>query len=253
MCSRGCVSAGRRQPGLGYLSTAKIRIIPVAGLPEVTPGDDLAGLLATALADGPGLLDGDVLVVAQKVVSKAEGRIRTAPTRQEHTQLVLAEARRVRRRREDLLIVETHHGFVCAAAGIDRSNAPGEDSVILLPNDPDASATELRRRLGERFGASLAVIVSDSFGRAWRTGTTDVAIGLSGMLAIRDLCGVTDRTGRLLETTQIAVADELASAAELAMGKVGGVPAAVIRGYRVPPGDGSARDLVMPPELDLFP
>ncbi len=250
MSSRVYASGGSVEAGL---SATELRIIPLLGLPEVSCGDDLAGLLAAALEDGAGLLDGDVLVVAQKVVSKAEGRIMTARTREEHTELVLAEARRVLRRRGDLLIVETQHGFVCATAGIDRSNAPGENAVILLPVDPDASAAELRRRLSQRFRVDVAVIVSDSFGRAWRTGTTDVAIGLSGMLAIRDLSGVADRSRRLLETTQIAVADELASAAELVMGKVDGVPAAIVRGYRAPSGDGSARDLVMPPQLDLFP
>lgn len=250
MSSRGSASAGSERT---RLSAAELRVIPVTGLPEISPGDDLAELLAAALASGPGLLDGDVLVVAQKVVSKAEGRIETARTREERTALVLAEAQQVRRRRDDFLIVQTKHGFVCATAGIDHSNAPGEDTVILLPIDPDASAAGLRQRLGERFGVSVVAIVSDSFGRAWRTGTTDVAIGLSGMLALNDLRGLADRSGRPLETTQIAVADELASAAELVMGKVNGVPAAVIRGYRVPGGDGSARDLVMPPELDLFP
>ena len=250
MSSHASASAGSER---ARLSAAELRVVPVTGLPEISPGDDLAELLAAALASGPGLLDGDVLVVAQKVVSKAEGRIQTVRSREERTALVLAEARQVRRRRDDFLIVQTKHGFVCATAGIDHSNAPGEDTVILLPIDPDTSAAGLRQRLGERFGVSVAVIVSDSFGRAWRTGTTDVAIGLSGMLALHDLRGVADRSGRLLETTQIAVADELASAAELVMGKVDGVPAAVIRGYRVPRGDGSARDLVMPPELDLFP
>jgi coenzyme F420-0:L-glutamate ligase/coenzyme F420-1:gamma-L-glutamate ligase len=159
----------------------------------------------------------------------------------------------VRRRRGDLVIAETQHGFVCASAGVDRSNAPGEGSIVLLPEDPDASAARLRAALGERFGSAPAVIVSDSFGRAWRQGTTDVAIGVAGMRPLLDLRGEHDARGYELHSTVIAVADELAGAAELVMGKASGVPAAVVRGYAVPPGDGSARELVMPPERDLFP
>ena len=167
--------------------------------------------------------------------------------------LILREARAVRRRRGDLVIAETEHGFVCASAGVDRSNAPGDGWAVLLPRDPDASARELRDALAARFGLAPAVIVSDSFGRAWRQGTTDVAIGVAGLAPLLDLRGTPDARGHILATTQVAVADELAGAAELVLGKAAGVPAARIRGYRVPPGEGSARDLVLPPERDLFP
>ncbi|MGH3093005.1 MAG: coenzyme F420-0:L-glutamate ligase, partial [Gaiellaceae bacterium] len=184
------------------------------------------------------------------VVSKAEGRVERAD---DQLGVVLREARAVRRRREDLVIAETEHGFVCASAGVDRSNAPDEGWVVLLPRDPDASAARIREGLRHRFGVAPAVIVSDSFGRAWRQGTTDVAIGVAGMRPLLDLRGRKDARGYELSATVIAVADELAGAAELVMGKSRGVPAALVRGYRVPHGDGSARELVMPPERDLFP
>jgi coenzyme F420-0:L-glutamate ligase/coenzyme F420-1:gamma-L-glutamate ligase len=159
----------------------------------------------------------------------------------------------VRRRRGDLVIAETKHGFVCASAGVDRSNTPGDGWIVLLPEDPDGSAAAIRSALSDRFGTAPAVIVSDSFGRAWRQGTTDVAIGVAGMNALLDLRGEKDARGYELASTVIAVADELAGAAELVMGKAAGIPAAIVRGYAVPPGEGSARDLVMPPERDLFP
>jgi coenzyme F420-0:L-glutamate ligase/coenzyme F420-1:gamma-L-glutamate ligase len=227
-----------------------ITILPLEGIPEVQPGDDLASLLGDALERAGGLEGGDVLVVSQKVVSKAEGRMEQTA---DHLEVILREARAVRRRRGDLVIAETEHGFVCASAGVDRSNTPGEDWVVLLPRDPDASAAALRDALAARFGAAPAVIVSDSFGRAWRQGTTDVALGVAGMRPLLDLRGEPDARGRPLEATEIAVADELAGAAELVMGKTSGVPAALIRGYAVPAGEGSARELVMPPERDLFP
>ena len=227
-----------------------ITVIPLTGLPEVRPGDDLAALLGDALERAGGLEEGDVLVVAQKAVSKAEGRVEETD---DVVGTILREARAVRRRRGGLVIAETRHGFVCASAGVDRSNAPGEGWIVLLPEDPDASATRIRTELGERFGRAPAVIVSDSFGRAWRQGTTDVAIGVAGMRPLLDLRGQRDARGYELSSTMIAVADELAGAAELDMGKASGVPAAVVRGYAVPPGDGAARELVMPPERDLFP
>jgi coenzyme F420-0:L-glutamate ligase / coenzyme F420-1:gamma-L-glutamate ligase len=227
-----------------------VEIVPLAGIPEVRPGDDLARLVGDALERAGGLTEGDVVVVAQKAVSKAEGRVAETD---DTIGLVLREARAVRRRRGALVIAETEHGFVCASAGVDRSNAPGEGWAVLLPRDPDASARELRGGLAARFGTAPAVIVSDSFGRAWRQGTTDVAIGVAGLAPLLDLRGTADARGRALGSTQIAVADELAAAAELVLGKASGIPAARIRGYRVPPGDGSARDLVMPPERDLFP
>ena len=230
--------------------TTELRVLPVTGMPEVQPGDDLARLLGDAIEQAGGLEQGDVVVLAHKVVSKAEGRV-------EQTDDVLAailrEARAVRRQRGELVIAETEHGFVCASAGVDRSNTPGEGWLVLLPHDPDASAAGVRAALTERFGVSPAVIVSDSFGRAWRDGTTDVAIGVAGMKPLLDLRGTEDAVGYELSATVIAVADELAGAAELVMGKAEGIPAALVRGYRVPQGEGSARELVIPPERDLFP
>jgi len=229
---------------------SELTVTPLAGVPEIAPGDDLARVLGDALERAGGLIEGDVVVVAHKVVSKAEGRIVESG---DALEVILREARAVRRRRGDLVIAETEHGFVCASAGVDRSNAPGDGTLVLLPRDPDASARALREALSDRFGSPPAVIVSDSFGRPWRQGTTDVAIGVAGLAPLLDLRGSADERGRPLESTVIAVADELAGAAELVMGKTDGVPGARIRGVRLPPGDGSARDLVLPPERDLFP
>jgi coenzyme F420-0:L-glutamate ligase/coenzyme F420-1:gamma-L-glutamate ligase len=236
-----------------------IHVIPLEGIPEVEEGDDVAALLQEAADDSGGFQQDDVLVVAQKVVSKAEGRVvrledvepsdaardHAADHDPRHVEVVLREAARVVRTRPPLVIAETRHGFVCASAGVDASNAPGADTVVLLPLDPDASARRLHERLG------VAVIVSDSFGRPFRQGTTDVAIGVAGLAPLLDLRGRRDRVGYELRTTQIAVADEIAGAAELAMGKTDGIPAAIVRGLEVE-GDGSARDLVIPPERDLF-
>ena len=232
------------------MSAGEIRVIPLVGLPEVATGDHLGSLLADAAERAGGLVAGDVVVVAHKAVSKAEGRVEQAP---DPLAVVLREAKAVRRRRGDLVIAETEHGFVCASAGVDRSNTPGDGWVVLLPHDPDASARRLRGALRERFGVAPAVIVSDSFGRAWRQGTTDVAVGVAGLAPLLDLRGTRDGRGYVLSSTVIAVADELAGAAELVMGKARGIPAAIVRGYAVPAGDGSARELVMPPERDLFP
>ena len=227
-----------------------LRILPLEGLPEVTAGADLGGLLCDAVERVGGLKEGDVIVVAHKIVSKAEGRVeRTA----DHRQVVHREARKVRRKRDDFVIAETEHGFVCASAGVDRSNAPGDDYVVLLPRDPDASAARIRRALAGRFRVAAAVIVADSFGRPWRQGTTDVAIGVAGMRPLRDLRGTTDTRGYKLAATVVAVADELAGAAELVIGQATGIPAAIVRGVEVPAGDGTARQLIMPPERDLFP
>jgi coenzyme F420-0:L-glutamate ligase/coenzyme F420-1:gamma-L-glutamate ligase len=229
-----------------------VEILPLGGIPEIREGDDLAAHIGDAVERTGGLRDGDVIVVAQKAVSKAEGRVARVPA-ERHVDAILREAARIRRRRGDLVIAETRHGFVCASAGIDRSNTPGDDLVVLLPLDPDASARRLRDALGRRLGVAPAVIVTDSFGRAWRQGTTDVAIGVAGMTPLLDLRGQPDARGRELQTTLICVADELAGAAELVMGKARQVPAALIRGYAVPPGEGTARDLVMAPDRDLFP
>jgi coenzyme F420-0:L-glutamate ligase / coenzyme F420-1:gamma-L-glutamate ligase len=210
----------------------------VTGLPEVREGDDLAALLAEAAQ----FEDGDVLVVSHKVVSKAEGRVMRGV---EKLDVILSEARRILRRRDSLVIAETRHGLVCASAGVDASNAPDRGSLVLLPLDPDASAARLHERLG------VAVIISDSFGRAWRQGTTDVAIGAAGLTTLLDLRGERDATGYELESTMIAIADEIAGAAELVKGKTRGVPAAIVRGLSVG-GVGTAEDLVMPAERDLF-
>jgi coenzyme F420-0:L-glutamate ligase / coenzyme F420-1:gamma-L-glutamate ligase len=229
---------------------SELSVVPLLGIPEISPGDDLPALLGDAMERTGGLAEGDVVVVAQKVVSKAEGRVERTD---DDLAVILREARHVRRRRGSFVIAETEHGFVCASAGVDRSNTPGEGWVVLLPRDPDGCARRLREALIARFGVRPAVVVSDSFGRAWRQGTTDVAIGLAGMPALLDLRGDPDARGRTLAATVIAVADELAGAAELVMGKANGIPAVRIRGYRFRPGDGSARDLVMPRERDLFP
>jgi coenzyme F420-0:L-glutamate ligase / coenzyme F420-1:gamma-L-glutamate ligase len=238
-----------------------IQVLPVEGLPEIREGDDLAALVA----DRTELADGDVLVVAQKAVSKAEGRVvrlaevepsddardLAAGEDPRRLQVILDESVRIVRSRPPLVIAETMHGFVCASAGVDASNAPEPETVVLLPEDPDASARRLRDRLRELTGAEVAVIVSDSFGRAWRQGTTDVAIGVAGIRPLLDLKGVRDSVGYELHATVIAVADELAGAAELVMGKTAGIPAAIVRGVDVR-GEGAARDLVIPAERDLF-
>jgi coenzyme F420-0:L-glutamate ligase/coenzyme F420-1:gamma-L-glutamate ligase len=239
-----------------------ISILPVRGLPEVREHDDLAGLVA-AHAE---LEDGDVVVVAQKVVSKAEGRVvrldelePSARARElavdgrdpRELEAVLREARSIVRERAPLVIAETRHGFVCASAGVDHSNAPEPDTLVLLPLDPDGSARRLRDGLRAATGKTVAVIVSDSFGRPFRHGTTDVAIGVAGLAPLEDLRGTVDRAGVPLRSSQTAVADELASAANLARTKADGVPIVVVRGARVA-GDGAATELVLDPERDLF-
>lgn len=242
---------------------SRIEVFGVAGLPEVRPGDDLGRMIA----DEAQLRDGDVVIVAQKVVSKAEGRVRdlrdVLPGRDAETyarrlgvdprfvQAVLDETVRVVRD-ERVLIVETRHGFVCANAGIDHSNVPGGQMISLLPEDCDRSAAALRRRLGELTGRDVAVIVADTFGRAWRMGIANVALGVAGVPALVDYRGRPDDFGEELQATVVAVADELAAAAELVMGKVERVPVAVIRGWRPEAPAGTGQDLVRPPELDLF-
>ncbi len=233
-----------------------LRIFAVTGVGEVRPGDELSEVLAAAF-NGPGetVADGDVVVVTQKVVSKAEGRLVAVDPAdpQAKTRLAEAESVRVLRRREDLLITETAHGFVCANAGVDLSNVdPG--TAALLPLDPDRSARRLRTGLRRLLGVDVAVVISDTFGRAWRIGLTDVAIGCAGIAAVVDLRGTPDGTGRELVATEVCVADELAGAAELVMGKATGIPAAVVRG--VPPAwlrEGSvAAEVVRRAEEDLF-
>jgi coenzyme F420-0:L-glutamate ligase/coenzyme F420-1:gamma-L-glutamate ligase len=226
-----------------------IEVFPLEGLPEVGPQDDLAALLSEPLAS-MGVRDGDVVAVTQKIVSKAEGRV--VPLGDGREAWVERETRRVVARRGDLVIAETRHGFVCASAGVDASNAPQAGTLVLLPLDPDGSASRIRARLRELTGVAPGVVVSDSFGRAWRQGTTDVALGVAGFAPLRDLRGTSDAYGRELETTQVAVADEIASAAELVLGKAHRVPAAIVRGVDLPAGDGSGADIVMPRERDLF-
>lgn len=230
-----------------------ISVHPVVGIPEITPGDDLARLIITALgAMDFALAEGDVVVVTQKVISKAEGRVVKAdPDPSAHRRLVQAESLTVLRDRDGLLIARTRHGFVCANAGIDRSNLPA-GTAALLPIDPDRSAQRIRVLLERACQRKLAVVISDTFGRAWRRGQTDVAIGVAGMLPLLDLRGTRDAGGRLLHATQIAIADELAGAAELVMGKTRGVPVAVVRGVEYPLGEGRATDLVRSPADDLF-
>jgi coenzyme F420-0:L-glutamate ligase/coenzyme F420-1:gamma-L-glutamate ligase len=239
-----------------------ISIIPVAGLPEIAEGEDLAALIAAAVK----LEDGDAVCVAHKVVSKAEGRVArlegVEPSERAHElagqdgdprrlELVLREAARILRVRPPLVIAETRHGFVCASAGVDASNAPEADMVVLLPEDPDASAARLLAGLEERTGKSLGVVVTDTFGRAWRFGIANVAIGAAGVEVLRDLRGEHDPVGYELHSTVIAVADEIAAAAELVMGKTERVPVAVVRGLDVA-GTSAARELIMPPDQDLF-
>jgi coenzyme F420-0:L-glutamate ligase/coenzyme F420-1:gamma-L-glutamate ligase len=245
--------------------TGEVRVIALRGIPELEEGDELASLLVDAAARAGGLEAGDIVVVAQKAVSKVEGRVvdlgQVVPSEQarelaggqdpRRTEVILGESSEVLRARPPLLITETRHGFVCASAGVDSSNAKGPGTVVLLPADPDASARRLREAISAATGIEVGVVVSDSFGRAWRQGTTDVALGVSGLTPLRDLRGEQDSVGYVFQATQIAVADEVAGAAELVMGKTEGVPAAIVRGVRAP-GDGSGRDLLMPRERDLF-
>ena len=229
--------------------TGRIEVLAVAGLPEVRPGDDLAALIAGA-AD---LADGDVVVVTQKVVSKAEDRLVDIDPEVGHRPLVERESVRILRRRGDLVIAETEHGFVCANAGVDLSNVEAGQAA-LLPVDSDRSARRIRDALHHRFSVDVAVVVSDTFGRPWRRGVTDVAIGCAGLRPVVDLRGTTDALGRELQVTEVAVVDEIAAAAELVMGKAAGVPVAVVRG--IAPawfGDGSVVDAVVrSPDEDLF-
>jgi coenzyme F420-0:L-glutamate ligase/coenzyme F420-1:gamma-L-glutamate ligase len=232
-----------------------LEIIPVPGIPEISPGDEVAALLVDAAAahDLP-LQDEDCVVVTQKVVSKAEGRL--APLDHDdgdaRRRLVESESVRVLRRRGDLIISETTHGFVCANAGVDVSNVD-DGQAALLPADPDRSARHIRAGIRARAGVDVAIVISDTFGRAWRNGLTDVALGVAGIGPLLDLRGKPDQRGRPLQVTEVAIADEVAAAADLVMGKATGVPAAIVRG--LDPAwrrDGSARELIRSPQDDLF-
>lgn len=239
-----------------------IQLIPVHGLPEVREGDDLAALTVERAT----LEDGDVVVVAQKVVSKAEGRIvriddfeasakaiELAGDERDprEVEVILREAKQIIRERGPLVIAQTRHGFICASAGVDHSNAPEHGTLVLLPLDSDASARGLRERIAELTGATVGVIITDSFGRPFRQGTTDVAIGVAGVQAMLDLRGTKDRIGYELRSSRVAIADEIAGAADLARGKAEGVPVVIVRGLQLA-GDGSAQEIVIEPELDLF-
>jgi coenzyme F420-0:L-glutamate ligase / coenzyme F420-1:gamma-L-glutamate ligase len=243
----------------------ELRVIPLRGIPELREGDDLAARLVDAAERIGGFEDRDVLVIAQKAVSKVEGRtVRlesvepsaramelAATFDPRRMEVILRETKRIVRARPPLVITETQHGFVCASAGVDSSNAGEPETVVLLPANPDASAEALRARIRDFTRTNVAVIVSDSFGRAWRQGTTDVALGVAGLAPVLDLRGTHDSLGYELHATQIAIADEIAGAAELVMGKLAGIPAAIVRGLDVS-GEGSGADLLMPPERDLF-
>ena len=244
----------------------EVRVMPVPGFPEVRSGEDLPDLVARFVGDD--LRAGDVVVVTHKVISKAEGRLVDLRTVEpsalakgfgarwdkdpRQIEVVLRESRRIVRMERGVVIAETHHGFVCANAGVDASNVPGENTVCLLPLDPDASAARIRDALVSRAGADVAVVVSDSFGRPWRNGITDVAIGVAGMEPLADYRGGFDPHGHPLTASVLAVADELASAAELVMGKTDGVPVAVVRGYGYARGGGTGKDLLMEPAKDMF-
>jgi coenzyme F420-0:L-glutamate ligase / coenzyme F420-1:gamma-L-glutamate ligase len=243
-----------------------IDVLGVEDFPEVRTGDDLNRMISGAVARD--LRPGDVLVVTHKIVSKAEGCLVDLRTVEPSTlakgfatrygkdprqiEVVLRESRRVVRMDRGIIISETHHGFVCANAGVDASNVPGDHTVCLLPVDPDASAARLRDAVARNPGVDVAVVISDSFGRAWRHGITDVAIGVAGMDPVADYRGLNDPHGYPMEASVLAVADELSAAAELVMGKTNGIPLAIVRGYSYSPALGSAKELLMPPERDMF-
>lgn len=245
-----------------------IQIIGIEGLPEIRPGDDVAEQVLRAAAQaGLTFQQGDVLVIAQKIISKAEGRLvslndiepsefaRAIATTMNKdariVEIVLRESKRIVRMDRNVMIVETHHGFVCANAGVDQSNVAG-GWVSLLPRDPDGSAARIRQQLAQAVGIDLAVIISDTFGRPWRQGLVEVAIGVAGLHPLMDYRGLQDSYGYILQASVVAVADELAAAAGLVFGKTNGIPAAVIRGYRFTPALGSAKTLLRPADRDLF-
>jgi len=237
-------------------------VFPVTGIPELREGDDLAALILARVE----LEDGDVVVVAQKAISKIEGRIvrlddydpseraiEIAADEEDPRRIeaILQEAKSIVRVRPPLVICETKHGFICASAGVDASNTPEEGTLVLLPLDPDGSAAALRDTLRERSGREVGVIVTDSFGRPWRQGTTDVAIGAAGIVVLQDLIGQRDPVGHVLRSTVIAVGDEIAGAAQLVSGKLGRVPVTIVRGLDLA-GEGRAAEIPVPQERDLF-
>lgn len=250
-------------------NNSRIEIFGLRALPEIVSGDDLARrVIDAARREASGLRNGDIVVLAQKIVSKAEGRVvsfaavqpsagarslaRTLKEDPRFLEVVLRESRRIVRMSERTLLVETHHGFICANAGVDRSNVPGKGRVCCLPLDPDASARRVADAIRKRLGVRVAVIVCDTFGRPWRLGLTNVAIGAAGLEVLKDLRGKKDSAGRRLHATILAVADELAAAAGLVLGKMERVPVAVIRGYAYAGADGNARQLIRPVAEDMF-
>ena len=250
------------------MTVPEVRVIGITGIPLVQAGDDLAAqILDAAAAQGTPVEGGDVVVVTQRVVSKAEGRVVPLDTFEPGafalawsqrwdkdprvTEAVLRESQRVVRQVRGILITQTHHGFICANAGVDASNVGGLDLLSLLPVDPDASCRVIRDAARAR-GAEVAVVMTDTFGRPWRDGHTNIAIGVAGLQPMRSYVGMPDMDGRELRVTTICVADELAGAAEMVMGKLDGVPAAIVRGFAYEPGEGSASELVRPLEMDLF-
>lgn len=270
--ARSVADSGARRPAARH-EPARVEVVALEGIPEISVGDDLAQIVVDALRATPDALparDDDVLVVTQKVVSKAEGAIADLTAIEprpeavafaerwdrdaRQVELVLRHAKRVVRMANGVVITETAHGFVCANGGIDASNVGPESGsiVTLLPDDPDASASRIRAAVREATGVDVPVIVSDSFGRPWRFGIVDVAIGVSGLLPLDDLRGIPDHDGRVMKSTVRAVADELASAAELTLGKRAGRPVALVRGAGFTRGEGSIRDVLMPDSMDLF-
>lgn len=272
MSAPGSASEGSGSAG----EDCRVLAVCLPALPEVQPGDDLGALVVAAwrelAAAEPELAprSGDALVVTQKVVSKAEGRLvrlsEISPSDRaiafaqrwdrdpRQVEVVLRESAHILRMERGVIIVRTHHGFVCANAGVDASNIGEEDVVTLLPEDPDRSARQLRDRIEQEMGVAVGVIVSDSFGRPWRWGITDVALGVAGFLPLADLRGLPDTSGRIMRATVVAVADEIAGTAELASGKTSARPLVLVRGARLPDGDGSVvQDVVMDRASDLFP
>ena len=250
------------------MTPPRYEVIGVAGIPEVRPGDDLVTLFLDAAArQGTPITSGDLLVVGQKVVSKAEGRllrldaVTPSPVSlsmaaglgrdPRFLEVILRESRRVVRMDKNVIITETHHGWICANAGVDQSNVD-EETVALLPEDPDRSARELREALRSRAGVEVGVIIADTFGRPWREGLTNVAIGLAGFAPIRSYLGERDPAGRPLQATILALADELAGAAEPVMGKLDRIPLAIVRGLQLPPVDEGSKPLLRDPARDLF-